>query len=66
MKAWIMALAAVNAASMGQVAAAQEVPAAISTDLVHDAAHPARMEVLHIPSGGVAINGLADSDAVPA
>ena len=24
-----------------------------------DAAHPARMEVLHIPSGGVAINGIA-------
>nr|WP_299904067.1 hypothetical protein [Sphingomonas bacterium] len=59
MKACIMALAAVTAASMGQVAAAQEVPAAISTDPVHDAAHPARMEVLHIPSGGVAINGLA-------
>lgn len=40
-------------------AMAQEVPAAIFTDPPHDAAHPARMEVLHIPSGGVAINGLA-------
>lgn len=35
------------------------IPAAISTDPVHDAAHPARMEVLHVPSGGVAINGIA-------
>jgi len=40
-------------------APAQDVPAAIFTDPPHDAAHPARMEVLHIPSGGVAINGLA-------
>lgn len=35
------------------------VPPAIYTDPVHDAAHPARMEVLHIPSGGVEINGVA-------
>ncbi len=35
------------------------IPAAIYTDPVHDAAHPARMQVLHIPSGGVAINGIA-------
>lgn len=34
-------------------------PAAIFTDPPHDAAHPARMEVLHIPSGGVKINGVA-------
>ncbi|HTU09401.1 MAG TPA: alpha/beta fold hydrolase [Allosphingosinicella sp.] len=34
-------------------------PPAISTDPPRDAAHPARMEVLHIPSGGVAINGIA-------
>lgn len=38
---------------------AQQVPAAIYTDPPHDAAHPARMEVLHIPSGGVKINGVA-------
>lgn len=31
---------------------------AIFTDPPHDAAHPARMEVVHIPSGGVEINGL--------
>jgi pimeloyl-ACP methyl ester carboxylesterase len=40
-------------------ASVQDMPAAIFTDPPHDAAHPARMEVLHIPSGGVAINGLA-------
>lgn len=34
-------------------------PAAISTDPAPDKAHPARMEVLHIPSGGVEINGVA-------
>ena len=34
-------------------------PAAIFTDPLPDKAHPARSEVLHIPSGGVEINGLA-------
>ena len=38
---------------------AQQVPRAISTDPPRDSAHPARMEVLHIPSGGVKINGVA-------
>lgn len=38
---------------------AQQVPAAIYTDPPRDSAHPARVEVLHIPSGGVKINGLA-------
>jgi pimeloyl-ACP methyl ester carboxylesterase len=32
---------------------------AIYTDPPHDHAHPAGMEVLHIPSGGVKINGVA-------
>ena len=32
---------------------------AMLVDPPHDAAHPARMEVLHIPSGGVEINGVA-------
>lgn len=39
-------------------AAAQSVPAAIDTDPPTDTAHPASMTVLHIPSGGVAINGV--------
>ena len=32
------------------------IPAAVFTDPPADAAHPPRMEVLHIPSGGVEIN----------
>ena len=43
----------------GLALGAQQVPAAIYTDPPHDAQHPARMEVLHIPSGGVKINGVA-------
>jgi acetyl esterase/lipase len=39
--------------------AAQQAPRAIFTDPPRDSAHPARMEVLHIPTGGVKINGLA-------
>jgi pimeloyl-ACP methyl ester carboxylesterase len=39
--------------------AQSSVPRAIFTDPRRDTAHPARMEVLHIPSGGVKINGVA-------
>jgi pimeloyl-ACP methyl ester carboxylesterase len=38
---------------------AQQVPLAIYTDPPLDTQHPARMEVLHIPSGDVKINGVA-------
>jgi pimeloyl-ACP methyl ester carboxylesterase len=38
---------------------AQQVSPAIYTDPPRDTAHPARMEVLHIPSGEVRINGVA-------
>jgi pimeloyl-ACP methyl ester carboxylesterase len=44
---------------------AQQAPRAIYTDPPHDAKHPARMEVLHVPSGGVAINGVAYVAAGP-
>jgi uncharacterized protein len=40
---------------------AQSVPAAIYTDPPADRAHPAAMTVLHVPSGGVLINGLVYS-----
>jgi uncharacterized protein len=40
-------------------APAQSVPAVIFTDPPADAAHPAKMTVLHIPSHGVLINGIA-------
>jgi pimeloyl-ACP methyl ester carboxylesterase len=43
----------------------QDIPAAIYTDPARDAANPARMEVLHIPSGGVNINGVAYLAAGP-
>ncbi len=36
-----------------------DLPVAIYADPAPDAAHPARMAVLHIPSGGVKINGVA-------
>jgi alpha/beta superfamily hydrolase len=57
-------LLAVLALALPQMAAARPaahaaIPAAIFTDPPADAAHPPRMEVLHIPSGGVAINGVA-------
>ncbi len=38
---------------------AAKTPAAIFTDPAHDTAHPARMEVLHVASGGVEINAVA-------
>jgi len=42
-------------------ALAQSVPAAIYTDPPADAAHPAKMTVLHVPSHGLLINGLVYS-----
>ena len=36
-----------------------QTPQAIAADPPRDSAHPARMEVLHIPSGSVRINGVA-------
>ena len=45
--------------SIAGAVAAQDVPAAVFTDPVRDLAHPARMDVLHVPSGGVEINAVA-------
>jgi uncharacterized protein len=44
---------------MGAASLHAQAPGAISTDPPHDKQHPARMEVLHIPSGLVQINGVA-------
>jgi pimeloyl-ACP methyl ester carboxylesterase len=44
-------------------ASAQSVPPAIYTDPPADAAHPARMIVLHIPSHGLLINGIVYTPA---
>ena len=59
MKFWALAVwAAVTLASVAAQADPPP-PAAIYTDPAPDKAFPARSEVLHIPSGGVLINGLA-------
>ena len=46
------------AALISTVGAAQSVPSAIFSDPPADAAHPAAMAVLHIPSHGLLINGI--------
>jgi uncharacterized protein len=55
-----MRIALLLAASLAaaSTALAQSVPAAIYTDPPADSAHPASMEVLHIPSHGLQINGM--------
>jgi pimeloyl-ACP methyl ester carboxylesterase len=55
MRLWLTAAACLLASA---ATSAQSVPAAIYTDPPADAAHPAGMTVLHIPSHGVLINGL--------
>ena len=61
MRRLTLAIAAFSAVS----AIAQSVPAAIFTDPPADAAHPAAMVVLHIPSHGVSINGLVYQPSGP-
>jgi pimeloyl-ACP methyl ester carboxylesterase len=53
-----LAIIATALSLLGPVLGAQ-VPGAIGADPPQDRQHPARMEVLHIPSGGVKINGVA-------
>ncbi|ALH80682.1 alpha/beta hydrolase family protein [Sphingopyxis macrogoltabida] len=50
--------AALLALPLPALAQAPDLPAAIYTDPPADKAHPAAMEVVHIPSGGVEINGV--------
>jgi len=45
--------------ALALAAAPATLPAALTTDPPADAKYPARSQVLHIPSGGVTINGLA-------
>jgi pimeloyl-ACP methyl ester carboxylesterase len=56
MRMTVVALAVFSSALSAAVA--QSVPAAIFTDPPADAAHPAAMTVLHIPTHGVLINGI--------
>jgi len=44
---------------LASTSGAQGPPRAVYADPPHDAKHPARMEVLHVPSGDVKINGVA-------
>src|SRR5258705_1483846 len=53
------ALISVGAAVFAASSVTAQVPRAISADPPRDSVHPARMEVLHIPSGGVNVNGVA-------
>ena len=61
--ALVTALALVTATLPAQTQSAQTpappVPDAVTTDPPRDSAHPARMEVLHVPTGGVRVNGVA-------
>lgn len=50
----VLAIATLSASCLSA-----QVPKAIGADPPRDSANPARMEVLHIPSGGVKINGVA-------
>lgn len=52
-------LAAACSLSLAAAIPAQQLPRAVYVDPPHDRQHPARMEVLHIPSGDVRINGVA-------
>lgn len=54
-----LALGALPLAAEAKASGHAAIPAAVFTDPPADAAHPPRMEVLHIPSGGVEINGVA-------
>ncbi|HMC91718.1 MAG TPA: alpha/beta fold hydrolase [Allosphingosinicella sp.] len=64
MRFWMIcaALAALPGAAAAHVPPA-EIKPAIYTDPPHDKAHPPGMEVLHIPSGGVKLNGVAYTPA---
>lgn len=55
----ILATAALTLAVQTAEARPGLLPAAIYSDPAPDKLHPARMDVLHIPSGGVKINGVA-------
>jgi pimeloyl-ACP methyl ester carboxylesterase len=65
LSAALAAAAVLLIAGAAPAAPPEGLPAAIWTDPAPDAAHPARMAVLHIPSGGVEINGVAYLAAGP-
>ena len=53
-------LAVLSALTLGGLASAQSITqAAIASDPAPDAKYPARMEAIHVPTGGVEVNGIA-------
>ena len=58
MRIWIAAAALATLPFPALAASPTDIPAAIFTDPPADKHHPAAMEVVHIPSGKVAINGV--------
>ncbi|MBN8841852.1 MAG: alpha/beta fold hydrolase [Sphingomonadales bacterium] len=66
MKIWITAaLLALPLPVAAAAATAPDIPAAIFTDPATDKDHPAAMQVVHIPSGDVQINGVVYIPAGP-
>ncbi len=63
--ALVLSISALGAPGLSAQQPSRDLPPAIYTDPPRDSAHPARMAVLHIPSGGVRINGLAYLAAGP-
>lgn len=63
--AYLAIFFAVAVATPAPSAPSAEIDPAIYTDPAHDTGHPARMEVVHIPSGSVEINGLVYVTAGP-
>lgn len=57
-------ICAILAAIFPAMTSAQSILPAVFTDPPADAAHPARMTVLHIPTHGVQINGLVYQPSV--
>jgi len=55
---WTLVLLGLSAMA-GSAGAASAIPPAVYTDPPHDPQHPPRMEVLHIPSAGLRVNGIA-------
>lgn len=59
MRRSVLAVAALLAFAQPLAAVAQAIPAAVISDPAPDAKFPARLEVVHVPTGGVKINGIA-------
>jgi len=59
MRRSVLIMASLLALSQPLAVAAQTIPVAVISDPAPDAKFPARLEVVHVPTGGVKINGIA-------